>query len=429
MSPTDILLLSILVLCIMGSGFFSGSETAIVALPRERMPQLAQQGRRGKHLADLVENLESTFGTLLVANNFVNILGASVATILAIDAIAAISTRQVAETWGPWASTLVITAIVLIVGEITPKTLASRRPEQFGMFVAPTIWWLGRIIAPVSRVFISLSGWILRLLRVEMDANQSATEEDIMALAILSEAAGEIDATEREILESLFALADKPIRDVMTPRIGVVALEMGSTADEARHAVAEFGHSRFPVVAKGGTLDDVVGILYAKDLLRKHFESIDTFAREPVYIPESTSILSALQRMRRQRVSFVLVVDEHGGVDGVITVKDLISELVGDIQDEYDPEEPSVHQLGDRTWIVEGRVPPEDVSAHVGVELPDGPYSSIGGLYLTFAGRIPEPGDHLTIDGVTLTVVKMDKRRIDRLRVERSPGTRAPDHG
>ena len=422
MSPTDILLLVILGLCIMGSGFFSGSETAIVALPRERMSQVAQQGRRGKHLADLVNNLESTFGTLLVANNFVNILGASVATILAIDAISAISNRQLAETWGPWVSTLVITAVVLIVGEITPKTLASRRPEQFAMFVAPTIWWLGKIIAPVSRVFIAISGWILKLLRVGADSGAPATEQDIMALAVLSEAAGEIDATEREILESLFALADKPIRDVMTPRIGVVALEMGATADDARQAVADYGHSRFPVVAPGGTLDDVVGILYAKDLLRKHFESIDTFAREPVYIPESTSILSALQRMRRQKVSFVLVVDEHGGVDGVITVKDLISELVGDIQDEFDPQEPSIHQLGDRTWIVEGRVPPEDVSEHVGVELPDGPYSSIGGLYLSFAGKIPQPGEHLTIEGVTLTVVKMDKRRIDRLRVERTAG-------
>lgn len=422
MSPGVIVLLVILGLCIIGSGFFSGSETAIVALPRERMPQLQQQGRRGKHLAELVDNIESTFGTLLVANNFVNILGASVATILAIDLLSSLANRQVGETWGPWASTLVVTAVVLLVGEITPKTLASRRPEKFAMFVAPTIWWLGRILAPISHVFIVMSGWLLRLFGVGPDTGSAATEEDIMALAVLSEAAGEIDPTEREILVSLFDLADKPIRDVMTPRIGVIALEMGATADEARKAVAEFGHSRFPVVAPGGTLDDVVGILYAKDLLRRHAETIDTFSREPVFIPESTSILSALQQMRRRKVSFVLVVDEHGGVDGVITVKDLIAELVGEIQDEYDPDHPTIEKLGDRIWIVDGRVSPEDVSEEIGVDLPDGPYSSMGGLYLAHAGQIPRAGDHLMVEGVNLSVVRMDKLRIDRMRVELPAG-------
>jgi putative hemolysin len=425
MTTLEFVLIAILTLCVGASGFFSGSETAIVALPRERAPRLAEQGTRGRRLAALVDDLEGTLGTLLVANNFVNILGASVATTLAIDVIGALTDAGTGEALGPWASTVVVTAVILVVGEITPKTLAARRPEQFAMFVAPTIWWLGRLIEPVATVFVGVSRQILRLFGVGASHTAMATEEDIVALALLGEEAGHIEPTEREILEALFALADRPVRDVMTPRLEVVALELGASHEQARVAVSTHGHSRFPVVAPGGTLDDVVGVLYVKDVLAGTPDpsaTIDPFVRDPVFIPESTPILAAIQRLRRQRISFGIVLDEHGGVDGIVTVKDLIAELVGDIQDEYDPREPSIYRLGERVWVVEGRVPVEDVAAEIDRELPDGPYTSIGGLYLWAAGRIPSAGDRIEFDGLVLTVLRMDRRRIDRLRIEH-PGS------
>lgn len=430
MSLLDIALVSILAICILLSGFFSGSETAIVGLPRERMPAIALRGTRGIRLADLVADIEGTLGTLLVANNFVNILGASVATTLAIDIITSLADRRTGDTFGPWASTLVVTAVILVVGEITPKTLAARRPEQFAMFVAPTIWWLGRVLEPVASVFITISRWILKLFGVDTHPAVGATEEDIVALALLSEEAGHIDPTEREILESLFALADRPVKEVMTPRLEVVSLEAGAGVLDAHGAVSEFAYSRYPVVAPGGSIDDTVGILYVKDIVGGDTETeddtIDRHVREPVYIPESTPILTALQQLRQRRISFGLVLDEHGGVEGIVTVKDLVSELVGEIQDEYDPDEPTVNQLGDRVWMIDGRVPVEDVSDEVGIDFPTGPYSSAAGLYLAVSGQIPSVGDSIEIEGATLTVVRMDRRRVDRIKLEAPEAESAP---
>jgi CBS domain containing-hemolysin-like protein len=418
-SGIQVTLLTILLVCIGASGLFSGSETAIVALPRERVHQLESRGARGRQLAALVADTEGTLGSLLVANNFVNILGASIATILAIDLLSALWGESTGEAVGPWLSTVVITAVVLVVGEITPKTLAARRTEEFALFVAPVVWGLNRVISPVTRVFVAAARAVLRLFGVHGGVVTAATEDDIMALAVLSEAAGEIHPEEREILESLFELADRPVRDVMTPRVEVIALEVGSSEEAARRAVGLHGHSRFPIVTPRGTLDDLVGVLYVKDLLRRPTGgTIDAFVRKPVYIPESVSVLAALQELRTRRVSFGVVLDEHGGVDGVITVKDLVAELVGDIQDEYDPREPSIYELGDRMWVVEGRVPVEDVVDELGVELPDGPYSSIGGLFLWVAGRIPDVSDVVEVGGLRITVLRMDKRRIDRLRME-----------
>lgn len=420
MTGVQITLVTILAVCIAASGFFSGSETALFALPRERATQLSQRGTRGRRLAALVADTESTLGTLLVANNFVNILGASVGTILAIDFVGAIWGESTGEALGPWLATLVVTAVVLIVGEITPKTLASRRPEQFGLFVAPTIWWLGKVLNPIAHVFVGISRRILRLMGVGDHTGFAATEQDIMALAALSHEAGEIDAAEREILEALFALADRPVRDVMTPRLEVIGLQSGDAERTARQAVTIHAHSRFPVVKNGGTLDDIVGILYMKDMVRQPSDgTIDRFLREPVFVPESTPVLMALQQLRRQKISFGVVVDEHGGVEGIVTVKDLIAELVGEIHDEYDPGEPTIIAMGDDQWVVEGRVPVEDLENAIEAVLPDGPYSSVGGLYLAFSGRIPSAGEEASIAGYTFKVIRMDRRRIDRLQVSR----------
>lgn len=419
MTTVQIVLVSILSMCIGLSGLFSGSETAIVALPRERLPQLAARGTRGRRLKDLVDDTERTLGTLLLANNFVNILAASIATILVIDLMTALAGPATGEALGPWTATAVLTAVILVVGEITPKTLAARRSEQFALFVAPVIWWLSKITYPIARVFVGAARILLRLFGVRGNLVTTATEDDIMALALLSEAAGEIDKEEREMLESLFELADRPVRDVMTPRVNVVALPSGSTDDAARTAVALHGHSCFPVVSPDGTLDEMVGVLFVKDLLRRNTPGpIDALVRAPVYLPESTSLLSALQELRTRRIAFAVVVDEHGGVEGIVTVKDLLAELVGEIQDEYDPREPSMYQLGDSMWVVEGRVAVESVAGEIGAELPSGPYTSIGGLFLWAVGRIPEAGDQAEVDGVRLTVLQMDKRRIHRLRIE-----------
>lgn len=432
---STIILLSVLALCVTASGFLSGSETALIAIPRERVHQLDDGSRRGRFLARLTSDPERTLGTLLVANNFVNILGASVATAIAIQLIASNFGEEAGVGWGPWASTLLFTALILIVGEITPKTLAARYPDQFSLAVARPIWFLTRTISPITRIFVGIGRLILRLFGATDVRVSPITEEDIKAMAKLGEAAGEIDAAERELIDSVFSLSDRPVRDVMTPRVDIVPLSTPLTTAGIRSAVVRTGHSRYPVIDDEGNLDQILGIFYAKDLLRSADnlppQRLIRLLREPHYVPESTPVLDVFQQMRVRRLGFAVVLDEHGGVDGIVTIKDLVAELVGELQDEYDPGIPAAVQIDRRTWLTDGRMPVEDLADVISVELPSGPYATIGGLFLFLSGDIPTEGSTAELEGIRFTVDRMDKLRIDRIRVEtgfETPGSGYDSH-
>ncbi len=412
MTYAYVIYIAILAACTVASGFFSGSETALIGISKERVHRLAAENKRGRRVEQLVADPERMLSTLLVANNIVNVLAAAVATTLFIS--------LVGEQWGPWLATLVVTAVILVFGEITPKTLATRYPERFALSVAPAIWQLSRFLAPVATFFRSITRGLLRLFRVPVEGDSTAvTDADIRALAELGHRDGQIERVEREIIDALFDLADRPVRDVMTPRVDIVALTDPVSLDDVRMAVAATGHSRYPVTR--GDLDDLVGMLFVKDLLQRSGEAtpedIAALVHHPEYIPETATILDALTEMRQRKYAIACVVDEHGGIEGVITAKDLLSELVGEIQDEYDPGVPSVVRIGPRRWIAEGRVPIEDLEAEIEQDLPEGPYSTVAGLFMAEAGRVPAVGDVTDIGSIRLTVLEMDRNRIDRIEV------------
>lgn len=413
MNATNLTYIIILGCAALASGFFSGSETALIGIGKERVRQLTGHGRAGERVQQLVADPDRLLSTLLVANNLVNILGAAIATTLFINLLG--------ERWGPWVATAVVTAVVLVVGEITPKSLATRYPERFSLTVAPIIWQLSRILGPVARMFTAITRGLFRLFRLPARSDVAAvTEEDVRALVQLGLEEGEIEDVEREIINALFDLADRPVREVMTPRIDIVTLTTPVTADGARQAVATSGHSRYPVI--GSDLDELAGVLYVKDLLQIHPEAnpdqVRAILRTPNYVPESTSVLSVIQLMRRERFQLAIVLDEHGGIEGLVTIKDLISELVGELQDEYDPGTPSLVKVGEQSWVADGRIDLEEVEQALTFKLPPGPYSTVGGLYLAAAGRIPSEGDQIDVDAVKLTVLQMNRNRIGRLRIE-----------
>ena len=413
MSPDRVIYLVILAFCTVGSGFFSGSETAFIGISQERVHRLARTGRRGQRVEQLLADPERLLSTLLVANNLVNVLAAAVATTLFIG--------LVGEQWGPWLATAAVTAVILVFGEITPKTIAARYPERFVLAVAPSIWQLSRVLAPLAHFFAGITRGLLRLMGIPIERSSSlVTEEDIRALAELSHRGGHIEEAEREIIDALFGLADRPIREVMTPRLDMVTLAEPVSLEAVRDAVKATGHSRYPVT--GEHQDDVTGILYVKDLFQQRHElqaeATTTLLRSPQYMPESATILATLQQMRRRRFAFALVLDEHGGVEGLLTAKDLLAELVGELQDEYDPGVPSVVEIDNRTWLADGRLPLEDLRDAIAIDLPVGPYSTAAGLFMATSGRVPEEGDAVDLDRVRLVVLQMDRNRIDRLRVE-----------
>jgi putative hemolysin len=414
MTAETMIYLAILAVCTAASGFFSGSETALIGISRERVHLLAEEDDAGKKLERLISQPDRMLSTLLVANNTVNVLSASVATILFVS--------LVGEAWGPWVATGVMTAVILVFGEITPKTIAARHPEKFSLRVAPMIWNLSIVLAPIASFFSAITRILLKLLRIDADgAGDGVTEDDIRALAALGERGGHIEEAEREIIDALFHLADRSVREVMTPRLDLVTLETPLTAAAIRRAVTSTGHSRFPVTA--GDLDDLVGIVHVKDLLQNpEYETatdLSGLVRRPVFLPETMSVLDTLGEMRSKRYAMAVVVDEHGGVEGVVTIKDLVSELVGELQDEYDPGTPSVSQLGPSVWIADGRLDIDDLSEALDTDLDDGPYSTVGGYIMSIAGRIPDDGDQITSDGYRYTVLTMERQRIDRVRVER----------
>jgi putative hemolysin len=414
MTAETLVYLAILTVCTAASGFFSGSETALIGISRERVHLLAEEGAAGRKLERLISEPDRMLSTLLVANNTVNVLSASVATILFISLVGA--------AWGPWVATGVMTAVILVFGEITPKTIAARHPEKFSLRVAPMIWNLSIVLAPIASFFTAITRFLLRILRIDADGTgDGVTEDDIRALAALGERGGHIEVAEREIIDALFHLADRSVREVMTHRLDLVTLDTPLTAAAIRHAVSETGHSRFPVTA--GDLDDLVGIVHVKDLLQNpEYETAEDLAdlvRRPNYVPEAMSVLDTLEEMRSNRYAMAVVVDEHGGVEGVVTVKDLVAELVGELQDEYDPGTPSVTQLGPAVWIADGRLDIDDLEEALGADLEQGPYSTVGGYIMSIFGRVPDDGDQVTADSFRYTVLTMDRQRVDRVRIER----------
>ena len=409
-------LLVVFGVCLLSSGFLSGSETALTALPRERIHQLAGTGRRGRRLEALVLDLEGSIATILVANNFVNILATSVAAALAIN--------LVGEGWGTILSTVVVTILVLVIGEVTPKTLAARYPEKYGLIAAVPVWVLSVGLRPISRVFIGLGRGIIRLFRLPPSGDQSITLADVRALAILGERRGEIESGEREIIERLFETADQPVRDVMTPRVDIVTLPVPVTSAAVRDAVAGTAHSRYPVVSEEGNLDSIRGVLYAKDVLSQEHDLADDeilgLLRTPHYAPESTPVMRVLQDLRSLRTGIAVVMDEHGGIDGLVTIKDLVGELVGELQDEYDPLVPVTLPVGDSTWLADGRTPIDEFETATDGTVEDGPYATVAGLFLYLSGHIPAVGDLVEYEDLTLTVLAMDRRRISKIRVHRT---------
>lgn len=406
--------LAILAVCAVLSGFFSGSETALIGISRERVHMLAEESSKGRKLEQLISEPERMLSTLLVANNAVNVLSASIATLLFISLLG--------EAWGPWVATIVMTAVLLVFGEITPKTIAARHPEKFSLAVAPAIWNLSIVLTPIASFFTAITRGLLRLLRIDADGDgDGVTDDDIRALARLGERGGHIEEAEREIIDALFHLDDRAVREVMTPRVSIVTLSTPLTAAAVREAVTETGHSRFPVSA--GDLDELIGIIAVKDLLlNPEFESapnLDRLLRRPNYVPETMSILDTLGEMRSKRYGMAVVVDEHGGVEGIVTIKDLVAELVGELQDEYDPGAPSLITLGPKLWVADGMLDISVLATAIDADIADGPYSTVGGFIMAMFGRIPEEGDVYESAELRYTVTAMDRQRIDSVKVER----------
>ena len=401
------LIIALIAICLFFSALLSGSETAITYVPREKIHQLSESKRNNK-IKKAKDDLEQTIGGILVANNFVNILMASLSTILFVNFL------DGDETAGSALSTIVITLLVLVAGEITPKTIASRNPIKFLSRTAFIIDFLSRVFAPFTSLITksidrtSSDG--------DMDGDGEITEADIQALTALGEMEGQILPAEREIIDSLLDFSDRPIKEIMTPRVDVLFLSLPIEINDIKQIVDEKRISRMPV-SKSESLDDTFGIVYVKDLFNLKASSdsveVENLVKDVIYLPEYTTVLSALNILRENKASFACVIDENGGIEGVITIKDVLSEFVGDLPDEHDQRFLGIRRIGPGQWRVDGKTDIEDFEEFFGLEESDKDIATVGGLFLSHSEQLPAEGEKITIDGLEVTVTELDNRRIE----------------
>ena len=388
----------------------SGSETAITSIPKQKVHQL-DDSKKNNRIKKAKENLEKTIGGILVGNNFVNILMASVATLIFV--------RRFGESAGSAFATVFTTIIVLIFGDITPKTLATKLPIAFLSRTTFLVEILSKIFAPFTEGITKL---IMRFAKTSEDEDAEVTEADIQALTALGEIEGQILPAEREIINALLDFSDRPIKEIMTPRVDVLFLSLPINIADVKSLVEDKRISRMPV-SKSESLDDTFGIVYVKDLFNMKANSdsveIENLVKDVIYLPEYTTVLSALNILRENKSSFACVIDENGGIEGVITIKDVLSEFVGELPDEHDQRFLGIRRLGPGQWTIEGKTDIDDFEEFFGLEPYDKDIATVGGLFLSHSEQLPSIGEKITLDGLEITVMEIDNRRIDTVVVKK----------
>ena len=388
----------------------SGSETAITSIPKQKVHQL-DDTKKNNRIKKAKDNLEKTIGGILVGNNFVNILMASVATLIFV--------RRFGESAGSAIATIFTTIIVLIFGDITPKTLATKLPIAFLSRTTFLVEILSKIFAPFTEGITKL---IMRFAKTSEEDDAEVTEADIQALTALGEIEGQILPAEREIINALLDFSDRPIKEIMTPRVDVLFLSLPINIADVKSLVEDKRISRMPV-SKSESLDDTFGIVYVKDLFNMRANSdsveIENLVKDVIYLPEYTTVLSALNILRENKSSFACVIDENGGIEGVITIKDVLSEFVGELPDEHDQRFLGIRRLGPGQWTIEGKTDIDDFEEFFGLEPYDKDIATVGGLFLSHSEQLPSIGEKITLDGLELTVMEIDNRRIDTVVVKK----------
>jgi len=400
--------------------FFSASETALFSSNRMVLRRLEEAGdRRARVAYRLLEDPGELLTTLLVGNTIADVGASVLATSLAIS--------LARGHHGEWIAFVGVTLLLLVVSEIAPKTLAARRADRMALRVAGPIRTVGRVLGPLIRVLSFVATALIRPFGAPITTRPPlVTEEQLRFLVQVGEEEGVIEEEEREMIHSIFEFGDTVVREVMHPRIDIVGIPASATIGQALDLVVEYGYSRLPVYE--GTLDQIVGVTYVRDLLpsvrQAHLDlPISGVQRPAFFVPETKKVSELFREMQRKKISMAIVLDEYGGTAGLLTMEDLLEEIVGEIQDEHDLEEKPIQLLDDHTAVVSGRVHIHDVNEALGLALPDENVETISGLIYHVLGRVPQQGETLTLPAAELRVERTLGNRIAKVRIERSAKT------
>ena len=406
--------ITILVALLFFSAFFSMSETALMSMSKIRLRHLVENHvKHAKLTQDLLDHPNQLLGTILVGNNLVNIAASAIATSIAI---------YFWNNKGVGIATFLMTLLILIFGEITPKNIAIDYTEEIVLFIAPIMNVFVKIFSPVVWVLTNFTNGLLHLFGLnKQEKKPLITEEELKTIVEVSSQEGVLESDEKEIIDNIFEYSDMRVKDIMIQRMDIVAVDVSATYEEVVAAFGEKQFSRIPVYED--TIDNIVGVLYAKDLFFipvekiKHFD-IKKYMREPFYTYEFIKISDFFRRMQGDRIHIAIVLDEYGGVAGIITMEDIIESILGDINDEYDPQdEEDIVCIKEGEYLVNGSVRLEDLNEEIGTHFESEDFESIGGFILGILGRIPRTGEIINYESIRFVIEKVDKSRIMKIRL------------
>lgn len=415
MSSTALVYMAILFFLLMLSAFFSGTETAFFATNKIKIRHMAENGNRQAIITRrLLDQPGRLISTVLVGNNIVNIGATALATTIAVNFFG---------DKGAGIATGIMTVLVLVFGEVTPKTLAARRPEKIALKVASYIRFLSILLYPIVRSVNVITNLLIRSVGEQSAPNTLVTEEEIRMLVNVGKEEGLLDEDEREMIDSIFEFDETLVREVMVPRIDMVAVNINTSLEQLIKVIVEAGHSRIPVYEN--VIDNIIGVIYAKDLLQplltseSGLPSIRHLMRPAYYVPESKKVRALFAELRKQKVHMAIVLDEYGGTAGLVTIEDMVEEIVGEIQDEFDQEEKHIEVLDDGSLLVDARTPIYEINELLGLDLSDDDYDTISGLVFHWVGKLPLEGQELNIGHLHVVVEKVSGRRIEKLRLKK----------
>jgi putative hemolysin len=432
--------LGVIVLLTMLEGFFVAAEIALVSVRHSRVEQLVDEGNRGaRRVRRLLDDPSRFLAVSQLGLTLLGFFASAFAAVSLVDGLAGLLERVDVLRGSAGGIALVVVTILLalftiVFAELVPKTLALAHAERFALALSRPIEVIARVLGPIISLLTGITRAVTRSLGADVSVQAQISAEELKLIVERGGEQGVLEAEEEQMIHAVIELGDRRIHEVMIPRIDIVGLAAETPFDDALARVIEEGHSRLPVW--DGSVDDVIGILYAKDLLPflragipAERPSIRTLLRPPVFVPESMTIDDLLHELQRRKVHIAIVLDEYGGTAGLVTIEDLLEEIVGEIQDEYDTEEPMVVRIDDDTARLDGRASVDDIGElweelDLDALLEDREeYDTVGGLLFHRIGRVPKPGDVVEMHGVRMTVESTDGRRVAKVMVVRSRPT------
>lgn len=403
--------LAIMVFCVIMSGYFSATETAFSTFSKTKMKALAEKdNKRAELVLKLSENYDKILSTILIGNNIVNILLASLGTVVFIELLNGADSA-------PTVSTAVITVVVLVFGEISPKSIAKDMPEKFSMFAAPLLNVLVILLTPVNFIF-TMWKKLLSLIFKNDDDNKKSQEE-LLLMVDEVEQEGSIDSDESELLKNVIEVTDKQAKDILTHRVDVEAVPLSATTQEVAKKFTETRFSRLPVYEE--TIDKIVGFIHQKNLYidgKMTEESISELLSPVIFVHEFEQVTDLLKRLQQDKSHMAIVVDEYGGTLGIITLEDILEELVGEIWDEHDEVEEDIEQITEDIFAVDGSENIDDFFKFFDIEC-ETDSVSVGGWISEQLSKIPEEGDTFDYETVRVTVSKTDSHRVETAKIEK----------